>query len=139
MMYANLCDDNSILCILSLYSPLWDVDDIEKHLFDIKKQVKQNKCILLATIPTFLHKNVNFALFFDFVFDINSYAFTNYFPNYDGIFAIEKALEIAKIRENKLETNKFGFVSNRGGLSIQKICIPPEESDEGGCTFTSKF
>ncbi|KAM0679281.1 hypothetical protein BDAP_000148 [Binucleata daphniae] len=135
----NTFKENSIVCVLSLFSPIWHCDKIEGQLFDIKKRVKQSKCVFIATIPTFLHQNINFNLYFDFVFNLNSYAFTNYFPNYDGIFEIEKAVEIGKIRENRLETNKFGFLSNRGGLSIQKICIPPEENIETGCSFTNNF
>lgn len=132
-------DEESIICVLSLYSPLWSWSDMEKNLFDIKKQVKQKNCVFIASVPTFLHKNINFNLYFDFVFNFNSYAFTGFFPNYDGIFEIEKALEIGKIKENRFETTKFGFVSNRGGISIEKICIPPEEKQESGCTFTNKF
>ncbi|KAM0674945.1 Elongator subunit elp4 [Gurleya vavrai] len=121
--------EKDTICIaISLLSPAWNNLEIdEPFLFEIKKICRQNNLVFLATCPTFLHKNINFDLYFDFVLSLNSHAFTNFFPNYDGILEIEKMYFLNNIKENKLQARKFGFNSNRGGLCIEKICLPPDD------------
>ncbi|KAM0688454.1 hypothetical protein COBT_000281 [Conglomerata obtusa] len=135
--------DRTIVCVISFLSPVWNVQaGFDDFFFNIKKLCRQKNMIFIASIPTFLNIYDNHKLYFDIILRFNSYAFTNFFPNYNGIIEIEKKLEIEKLKENSHETNKFGFVSTRNGLQIEKICLPPDDVDIDanlGCNTSITF
>lgn len=136
MIQAN--DKNTLFVIFSLFSPIWDVKDIERYLYELKRVVKENNHILLVTVPTFMHKN-QFCLYFDVVIKFKSLVFDDSVKNYDGLLEIRKNYGVDFPRENNYDANLFGYREGRYGLLIESIDIPPEEGEISGCQVHDMF
>ncbi|WUR03355.1 elongator complex protein 4 [Vairimorpha necatrix] len=125
---------NFRISLYSLFSPSYDCENIEKNLYEIRKFIRENNHICMVSIPTFFYPNINFNQFFDVVLSLDSNIFTGYLPNYKAILHFEKISLVNKIRENQIDTFKYGIKFSKNRIIIEKIDIPPEDiAESNGC------
>lgn len=130
---------NTIVILPSFLSPVWHVTNVCSMIYDIKQIVKRNKLILIATIPTILHKE-NTHLYFDLVFKLHSHTFSNKLVNYyAGILEIKKIYNLQNLKGQIFDTLKFGYFSTKHGLEFENISLPPEKDETTGCSVSTMF
>lgn len=87
---------------------------IYKELFQLRRFIKMSNKTVFITIPSFLYSNsINWNLYADFVFKLDSYEY------YNGLLIVEKG-----------GFNKYGFRINSKGILLEEVIIPPEGLNE---------
>ncbi|TBU12857.1 subunit of RNA polymerase II elongator protein [Hamiltosporidium tvaerminnensis] len=124
---------NSVISIYSFLSPLWfhfdkiSDEEIYKFLFSLRKTIKETKSVCLVSIPSFFKENIHFNLYFDIIFNLKSFLFTNICPNYSCILNIEKMVPPFGLKENDLDSLKYGILIKRNNMVVEKVVLPPED------------
>lgn len=131
-------DRGSVIAILSLFSPAWDVADFEEFLYRIRRTIKEKDMVLLATVPTFMYKT-NFYLYFDIALQFKALTFDESLKNYSGLIEIKKNHPVGFVEENSEDTWLYGYVVSRFGLQIERIDVPPEDAEVSGCHVQDMF
>lgn len=117
------------ISLFSLYAPSYQSESIEKDLHRLRRIVRQNEHICMASIPTFLHPNIHFESFFDVVLRLDSNLLTGVLPNYRATIEFEKFASYGTLRCLDLESYKFGIKFKKDRLVIESIDIPPDERE----------
>jgi elongator complex protein 4 len=111
-------------------SPLWagaGDDAFHRFLYDIRRLVKKNEHVCLASAPAFFMPSIKFGLFFDVVMKLDAHLFTQFCPNYKAILELRKAAGYKSFRVNSTESMKYGIRLRRELIRIESIDIPPED------------
>lgn len=120
-------DDSCRLAIYSLFSPSYDITNMEKNLYNLKKIIRQQKHVCFMSIPTFFYDNIIFDQFFDIVMSLDSNIFNSILTNYKAVLHIEKISMYKDVHENQNDTFKFGIKFDKDKLVLEKIDIPPDD------------
>ncbi|EJW01809.1 hypothetical protein EDEG_03699 [Edhazardia aedis USNM 41457] len=109
-------------------------------LYKMKGIVKRKNHFVITSVPTNLIDDLSIDLCFDVILKFESFPFTGYLPNYNGIVIVKKYFSLNKIVEMNEKTDRYGVVVKRTGLFVEDISIPPEDEVQGsGCSNLGLF
>ncbi|KAI5152374.1 elongator complex protein 4 [Enteropsectra breve] len=127
---------NGTFVIFSLFSPLYAVEEsIAKNkdaqysiLHDLMKYAKLNGHVVFLSLPTFMI-DAKCDIFMDNVVAIESLiALPGESYYYNCILELRKIGSFGSLRVNNLESFRYGIKIKSKAFTIEKIDIPPEES-----------
>jgi len=140
----------SRIAIRSLASPLMmSGDEAVRWLYRLKQIVRDNSCVLCATLPAYIHDEATVSRLMhlaDSVLDIQSFAGTfretsPAFKDYQGFIRLVKPLRLPDSYALALpDTASLAFKCKQRRFVIEKFHLPPEELDAdptNACTSTA--
>lgn len=134
---------NANFAVFSLFSPLLSNSPSgasEKHskalaLFEMRKYCRLNNHCMLLSIPEFFVEE-EVSQYFDNILRIRSMlTLLHEKSNYHCLVEIQKLMTIGCLRINELESYKYGLILRPRRLAIERIDIPPEETESCGQSF----
>lgn len=98
-------------------------------LFEIKRYCRLNNHCMLLSIPKFFVK-AEISQYFDNVLKVCSMlALPHEKSNYHCLVEVLKLTSIGSLRVNELESYKYGLVLRSKRLAIERIDVPPEDTE----------
>lgn len=127
-----------MIIVISMFSPVYNVNDKENYLYELRKIVKKRDLILIATVPVFLY-NDNIRLYFDVVLLVRGLAFEDGLRSYDGLMEVRKCHAVGYFNAESAGMGLYGVRRSRYGLQIENVEIPPDSSEVDGCHVQDMF